>query len=327
MSNDELLYKQKYLKYKAKYIELKNQEGGTLDNGPFLLFYNREISTDSIIEANRNFISTINDNNKIPKNNEKNKNNQIKIQRYKINGLPVWKYNIETGIFESLLHLKYDFSGSTEKKEGEKTYNTQLRTAEENFKKETKIDFSKIEYKTGVSWKTYISSASWDNIHLIIDKFYSVINNILFKTDKTKNLLKYYNTFYTLSKVAIGEGLPSARRGNLKPIIINDKIGIKVDNEQVTDFNSPLNEFIIVNSIKHEPSTGELTFNMVKAEFHNSFVNPPVNTFVNPPVNTFVNPPVNTFVNPPVNTFVNPTNTSEIASDTLPDALTATPTN
>jgi hypothetical protein len=203
------------------------------------------------------------------RNNEKNKNNQIRIARYKINGMPIWKYNIETGIFESLLHLKYDFSASTEVKDAEKTFNKQLRTAEENFKKETKLDFSKIEYKAGVTWKTYILSASWDNIHLVINKFYSVVNNILFKTDKTKNLLKYYTTFYTLSKDALGEGLASDRRGNLKPIIINDKIGIKVDNDQVTDFNCPLNEFIIVNSIKHDTPTGDLTFNMVSAEFHN----------------------------------------------------------
>lgn len=314
ISNNELLYKQKYLKYKSKYIELKNQEGGTLDNGPFLLFYNKEIASDSIIEANKHYISMINDNNKIPKNNEKSKNNQIKIERYKINGMPLWKYNIETGILESLLHLKYDFSGSTEKKDGEKIYNAQLKTAKDNFEKETKLDFSKIEYKPGVSWKTYISSATWDNIHLVINKFYTIVNNILFKTDKTKTLLKYYNTFYTLSMAAIGEGLPANRRGNLKPIIIHDKIGIKVDNDQVTDFNSPLNEFIVVNSIKNDPITGDLTFNMVSTNLHNVQSNSPSSNNI-PSIDTSTQQSVGL-----------PGALPGALPDALPDALTETPT-
>ena len=40
ISNDELLYKQKYLKYKSKYTELK-QQGGLFGKETTLLFYNK----------------------------------------------------------------------------------------------------------------------------------------------------------------------------------------------------------------------------------------------------------------------------------------------
>jgi hypothetical protein len=46
MNNDELLYKQKYLKYKQKYLELKAQQGGSFIPGYYFIFYNsNELNT------------------------------------------------------------------------------------------------------------------------------------------------------------------------------------------------------------------------------------------------------------------------------------------
>lgn len=60
ISNDELLYKEKYIKYKSKYLNLQEQEGGLFGGEKCILFFNKsaysDLHTTEEIEIFKNFL-------------------------------------------------------------------------------------------------------------------------------------------------------------------------------------------------------------------------------------------------------------------------------
>jgi hypothetical protein len=128
------LYEKKYIKYKTKYNNLKNQEGG----GKLTLLLFNASSCPELVEAIKKYETTIIENNVEVLLDKKNKFREISIPFDKKNGNPsLFKYTIGDAVVKSIFDCKIKLNSSllSDKVSKEKTIkiNKEIKAAIEKF--------------------------------------------------------------------------------------------------------------------------------------------------------------------------------------------------
>lgn len=322
ISNDELLYKQKYLKYKSKYTELKNQEGGLFGKETTLLFYNKA-AYPAIKKAKETYIKAIqqNDIKRLLTEGQSNtktkepKYNEVIIPNNDINGIPcMWKYTIGKGKLEPVFNIFMEFSGSSQKDKDtlnkQKEYKTKLDNARKEYIAASSLDFQKDKVASDISWDKFLSSVNCDNLKIKGTRLLNHINAELCESSNSAEKRKdAYNKFIELFQYAVSAPQKIESDKTLRPIAIShvnpqspaQKLGFIIDNEKVKSWDI-VDDFILVENLKQSGSS--------------------ILGFSSDQVLTFKINSINDTIEP-----VNAEDKLPIDTHNLPDALTATPTS
>lgn len=337
ISNDELLYKQKYLKYKSKYTDLKQQEGGLFGKETTILFYNKHAFPD-IVTAITKYKKTIQQNDinivvestsKDPKSKEP-KYNEVKISNNDINGIPcMWKYTVGKGKLEPIFNIFMEFAGSSQKDkktiDEQKKYKTTLDSARKDYTAASTLDFQKEKVSGDISWDKYLNSVNCDNLKIKGTKLLNHINEALCGDTALSNKRKEaYNKFIELYQHALSTKNPESDK-TLRPTAITNKLGFTLENGNVKEWDI-IDDFILVENFKQAGSSmlglsseQVLTF---KINSISDTIDPdPTHKEEMMPIDTHH---LNTTNNALNNTTNNVTNNASLG---LPNALTETPTS
>jgi hypothetical protein len=315
ISNDELLYKQKYLKYKSKYTELK-QQGGLFGKETTLLFYNKN-AYPSIKKAKETYIKAIqqNDIKRLLSEGQSNtktkepKYNEVTISNNDINGVPcMWKYTIGKGKLEPIFNIFMEFAGSSQKDKDtinkQKDYKTKLDNARKEYITVSTLDFQKDKVSGDISWDKFLSSVNCDNLKIKGTRLLNHINAQLCENSNLSDKRKEaYNKFIDLYQHALSTADENTDK-TLRPVAITKQLGFVLENKNVKQWDI-VDDFILVENLKQSGS-GMLGLSSEQ-----------VLTFKINSINETIEP-VNLEDKPPLDTRHN---------SVLPDTLTATPTS
>ena len=260
ISNDELLYKQKYIKYKSKYTELK-QQGGLFGKETTILFYNKYAFPDIVTAINKykkiiqqNDISMVVENNaKDPKSKEP-KYNQVTISNNDINGIPcMWKYTVGKGKLEPIFNIFMEFAGSSQKDKDtvskQKGYKTTLDNARKDYVAASTLDFQKEKVAGDISWDKYLNSVNCDNLKIKGTKLVNHINEALCGDTALSNKRKEaYNKFIELYQHALSTADKNSDK-TLRPTAITNKLGFTLENGNVKEWDI-IDDFILIENLK-----------------------------------------------------------------------------
>jgi hypothetical protein len=342
ISNDELLYKQKYLKYKSKYTDLKQQEGGLFGKETTILFYNKFAFPDIVKAINKykkiiqqNDISMVVENNakdpnaKDPKSKEP-KYNQVSISNNDINGIPcMWKYTVGKGKLEPIFNIFMEFAGSSQKDkktiDEQKKYKTTLDSARKDYIAASTLDFQKEKVSGDISWDKYLNSVNCDNLKIKGTKLLNHINEALCGDTALSNKRKEaYNKFIELYQHALSTKNPESDK-TLRPIAITDKLGFSIENGNVKEWNI-IDDFILVENFKQ---SGSSMLGLSSEQVLTFKINSISDTIEPDPSHKDEIMPVDTRNNNKTNNVTNnvTNNATNNATLGLPDALSATPTS
>ena len=264
-NHDELMFKQKYLKYKHKYIELKEQQGGLFGSETTILLFNRAAypTLMNAIERYKQFIinndlETFDDNK--TQNKKELKYNEVVIKNNDINGIPsMWKYTVGKGKIEPVFNIFMEFAGSSQKDketiEKQKTYKKALDEARKKFIDLSTIDLSKNKIDGIHSWETYLSKINCDNLEIRGEKLMNHINNLLNgSTNQSNGRKEQYNKFIELYSHAISTNDVETDK-TFRPIAItkaknnNNPDELIIKNNNVESW-AQLDNFILISNFK-----------------------------------------------------------------------------
>jgi len=267
ISNDELLYKQKYLKYKSKYTDLKNQNGGLFGKETTILFYNKA-AYPAIKKAKETYIKAIqqNDIKRLLSEGQSNTNtktkepkyNEVTISNNDINGIPcMWKYTIGKGKLEPIFTIFMEFAGSSQKDKDtinkQKDNKTKLDNARKEYIAASTLDFQKDKISGDISWDKFLSSVNCDNLKIKGTRLLNHINAELCEgsalSDKRKEA---YKKFIDLYQHALSTANIESDK-TLRPIAITDKLGFVLENGSVKSWDI-IDDFILVENLKQSGS-------------------------------------------------------------------------
>ena len=249
---DSNLHKKKYIKYKTKYNNLKNQEGG----GKLTLLLFNASSCPELTEAIKKYESTIIENNVEVLLDKKNKFREVSISFDKKNGnSSIFKYTIGDAIVKSIFDCKIKLKSSllSDKVNKEKTskLNKEIKAAIEKFIKISSVDLSKTLIAGKHTWQEYANTSFNDNMEIVNNKLINHINT----ENKSKNSEKIA-VYNSLIKIAKEEAI--SNDDDFFPICFKNSLGFEsiapTDSTQPITVGKflPIDTVVFVSDLKHE---------------------------------------------------------------------------
>jgi hypothetical protein len=286
ISNDELLYKQKYLKYKTKYLDLKEQEGGFFTKDTSLLFYNKESYPDLVsgIEKYKGHLQAQAElKNDAPAasptssptqsgGKEKAKKAKafdlVELPHLNINGIPcMWKYSLGRNVIEPVFTIFMEFQGADIKDKDSIAARKKNIADLEKYKKEYikmhTIDIKKetIAGLNNMPYQQFLNTINCDSFQTKGYLLATRLNELLVSKKVEREAL--YNKIIELSeKTATVQD--EQKNKQYKPIAITKSLGLKLKagapikdaagNEKpgvsTVEQIKPVNDFILINNFK-----------------------------------------------------------------------------
>ena len=248
--NDELLYKEKYIKYKSKYLDLKEQEGGLklFNNSTLILFnkaayedlnkslekYKTHLQNEAALHANEP-TSTAN------KASKSEPYNYVKLPHTQINGIPcMFMYKLGSKKIEPI----FDIFGKFDDKD--KDSNKKLNKIKDEYIKQHTISIEgKIIPGLNIPYHKFLEDINCDTFQTKGYLLATLINVEL--TAMAQSRKDIYNKIINIIKNTISVN-DEERNKTYKPVAITNKIGLQMsdDGSSVTNF-SLVDEFILVN--------------------------------------------------------------------------------
>ena len=249
---DNNLYEKKYIKYKTKYNNLKNQEGG----GKLTLLLFNAASSPELMEAIKKYETIISENNVDVLLDKKNKFREISIPFDKKNGNPsLFKYTIGDAnvksIFDSKIKIKSSILSDKVNKEKTIKLNKEIKATIEKFIKLSSVDLSKTLIAGKHTWQEYANTSFNDNMEIVNNKLINHIN----AENKSKNSEKIA-VYNSLMKIAKEEAI--SPDDEFFPICFKNSLGFEsiapADSTQPITVGKflPIDTVIFVSDLKHE---------------------------------------------------------------------------
>ena len=256
--NDELLYKEKYIKYKSKYLNLKEQEGGLnlFSNSTLILFnkdaypdlknavekYKEHLQNEAALHANEPSSAS-------KKGSKIEAYNYVKLPHTQINGVPsMFIYKLGSKKIEPV----FDLFGKFDDKVSEKKLNG-LR--EKYIKKHTISIEGKIIPGLNIPYHKFLQDINCDTFQTKGYLLATFLNTELNAIRQDREIM-YKEIISTVKNTIMGND--EERNKTYKPIAITNKLGLALNdgNTEVTNF-SLVDEFILVNDFNFKK--GSLT--------------------------------------------------------------------
>lgn len=300
ISNDELLYKQKYLKYKSKYLDLKDQEGGGFfSKDTSLLLFNRD-AYPTLIEAIEKYKTHLQNEVQLkadpsePSEQGKGKPkspNQIKLSALDINGVPsMWKYTLGTEKIEPVFDIFAQFIGSDSSNEKElkdsKVNKTELKNLKDDYIKKNTIDLkNKTIPGLNVPYSKFLEKINCDTFQTKSYLIVKYINDSLASLDASRKegINKMISKIYSTTIAAPSEDLNK----NYRPYGITKPLGMTLSsgNPPQVERLALVDDFILINDFKSGSmeDKGKSLLGL-KIDKSKSFITFTVNSIREPPI-------------------------------------------
>jgi hypothetical protein len=254
--NDELLYKEKYIKYKSKYLDLKEQEGGiSLFNNSTLVLFNKAAYPDleKSLERYKTHLqneAALHTNEPSPKGNKDSKTDKydyVKLPHTQINGVPsMFIYKLGSKKIEPIFDLFGKFD--------DKVSETKLKILKEQYIKKHTISIEgKIIPGLNIPYHKFLQDINCDTFQTKGYLLATFLNKELNLMRQDREII--YNQIIQIAKNTI-MGNNEERNKAYKPIAITNKLGLELIEKMdekikenitvVTNF-SLVDEFILVN--------------------------------------------------------------------------------